>query len=709
MKRIYFLLLIISAVAAHAQTVPGIEWQQSFGGTSTDEPKAICNTSDDGYLAVGTTYSTDGDVIGNHGSLDCWVTKFASGGVLIWQRCFGGTHEELAFAVQQTKDSGYIFVGNTNSNDGNVSGNHSTSKDAWVVKLNSLGYIQWSKCFGGTSDDAATAVRQTIDGGYIVAGSTNSNNGDVSGNHSYSGFSDMWVIKLDSAGNILWQKCYGGSYSEGANAIEQTKDSGYIVCGVAGSPNGDVVGLHNSSDYWVVKLDASGNLTWQKCLGGTSYDAASAIIQTKDSGYIVAGSASSNNGDVTGYHGGNGDYWIVKLTNTGTIVWQKCYGGTAQDQANSVQETFDGKIMVAGFASSADGDVVNAHGGGDYWALKLDSSGNLLWQKPLGGTGSEIGTAAFITKDFGYIIAGSSSSINDGDVTGHHGTSTYYDDFWVVKLKPEIVPPSVKFTTINLSPDCSSISSIICNFPGNNSTLSVQLYRFGKKYHSPVIVTGTKYTFKNLPDGSYYAIATIQNTPIKGQSKTIDIMPEPTGTSTSKITLTKAVAKWDLFTCAKYYVVQYRNHGSGSWKTKNTDSNSFTFKGLTAGTTYDWQVAAADSANGLTAFSSYTSIQQFTTATNLFADVVNKNADAENIIVYPNPASTKLHIALQKNYTNIFIILKDMNGKNVYTGNKNSASATDIDVSKLQNGIYILQISSVNNQIICTRKIVVSH
>lgn len=706
MKQFCFLLLFFCSLAAHAQTVPAIEWQQSFGGTSTDEPAAICGTSDDGYIAVGTTYSTDGDVIGNHGSLDCWVTKIASGGVLIWQRCFGGTHEELASAVAQTKDDGYIIAGRTNSNDGDVAGNHSTSNDAWVIKLNSAGFIEWSKCFGGTSDDNATSVKQTIDGGYIVAGSTNSNNGDVSGNHSNTGFSDMWVIKLDSAGNILWQKCYGGSYSESASAIEQTKDSGYIVCGVAGSINGDVVGLHNSSDYWVVKLDKTGNLVWQKCLGGTSYDNATAITQLKDSGYVVAGNALSSNGDVTGYHGGNGDYWIVKLTATGTIVWEKCFGGSAQDQAISVQQTFDGNIMVAGFSSSADGDVVNAHGGGDYWALKLDSSGNLLWQKTLGGTSSDIGTAAMITKDFGYIITGSSQS-NDGDVTGHHGNSLY-DDFWIVKLKPEINPPTVKFAIVNVSPDCSAISSIVCRFPGNNSTLSVQLYRFGKKYHAAVNVTDSKHTFKHLPDGVYYATATIENTVITGQSKETTVMPEPTGAITSNMSTTKATAKWDLFTCAKYYIVQYRKFSDTAWKTKNSETNSFTFKGLEAGTNYKWRVAAADSANEVTALSNYSAIQQFTTATNLLNSIAYKNETAENIQAYPNPAITKLHVTLQKNYSSIIIAIKDLSGRIIFACTKNGINAIDIDVSKLQTGMYILQLST-GHQIIHTQKIFISH
>ncbi len=214
-------------------------------------------------------------------------------------------------SIQQTSDGGFIVAGQTYSNDGDVSGNHGGS-DAWVVKLNSSGTILWQKCLGGTVYGAiAYSIQQTSDGGFIVGGETLSNDGDVSGNH---GEFDAWVVKLDSLGDIEWQKCLGGTGWDWENSIQQTSDGGFIVAGYTNSNDGDVSGNHGSKDYWVVKLNSSGDIEWQKCLGGTNDDWARSIKQTSDGGFIVAGFTASNDGDVSGNQG-NSDAWVVKLTN----------------------------------------------------------------------------------------------------------------------------------------------------------------------------------------------------------------------------------------------------------------------------------------------------------------------------------------------------------------------------------------------------------
>ena len=172
--------------------------------------------------------------------------------------------------------------------------------------------IQWQKSFGGSNYDEASYVQLTTDGGYIVAVYSESDDGDVTGHHG--GF-DYWIVKLDASGTIEWQKSLGGSNGDGVSSIQQTTDGGYIVAGNSSSNDGDVTGHHGSNDdndYWIVKLDASGAIAWQKSLGGSDYEYVSSIQQTTDGGYIVAGNSSSNDGDVTGHHGG-GDMWIVKL------------------------------------------------------------------------------------------------------------------------------------------------------------------------------------------------------------------------------------------------------------------------------------------------------------------------------------------------------------------------------------------------------------
>ena len=187
-----------------------------------------------------------------------------------------------------------------------------------------------------------------------------------------------------SAPEIQWAKCYGGSEYDAALSIQQTTDGGYIVAGLSLSNDNDVSGNHGGEDYWIVKLTSTGSIEWQKSLGGSGEDRASSVIQTTDGGYIIAGTSNSNDGDVSGNHGRD-DYWIVKLSSTGILEWQKSLGGSGDDDANSIQQTTDGGYIIAGGSNSNDGDVSGNHGSDDYWIVKLAPSGSIEWQKSLGG------------------------------------------------------------------------------------------------------------------------------------------------------------------------------------------------------------------------------------------------------------------------------------------------------------------------------------
>jgi len=368
---IFLALILLNGVnnKSYAQA-PTIQWQKCLGGTVTDEANSIQQTSDGRFIVAGYTFSNDGDVSGNHGNSDYWVVKLNSSGDILWQRCLGGTDDDYAYSIQQTSDGGFIVAGQTYSNDGDVSGNHGYD-DAWVVKLNSSGDIEWQKCLGGTDDDYAYSIQQTSDGGFIVTGYTESNDGDVSGNHSNWGWDDAWVVKLNSSGDIEWQKCLGGTNDDRAYSIQQTSNGGFIVAGYTYSNDGDVSGNHGYWDAWVVKLNSSGDIEWQKCLGGTSDDYANSIQQTSDGGFIVAGRTNSNDGDVSANHGGYSDAWIVKLNSSGDIEWQKCLGGTSDDYANSIQQTSDSGFIVVGYTFSNDYDVSENHGYDDAWVVKL--------------------------------------------------------------------------------------------------------------------------------------------------------------------------------------------------------------------------------------------------------------------------------------------------------------------------------------------------
>jgi len=351
-------------------SIGSIVWQRCLGGTGSDNAYDICQTVDGGFVMAGNAGIGNGDVVGIHtGGHDAWIVKLDSGGVIQWQNCLGGSSGDDAFSIEQTLDGGFVVGGNTDSDNGDVSGQHG-SDDAWVVKLDDMGEIQWQKCLGGALGDYAFSLKSTVDGGYVMVGITESNNGDVSGNH---GGRDVWAVKMDASGALEWQRCLGGSNDDEAHSVMQTLDGGFVIAGFTQSIDGDVVGS-NGLDAWVIKLDSTGVLDWQRCLGGSQGDRAYSIEQTEDGGFILAGSAGSSNGDVSGSHGGT-DAWLVKLDASGGLVWQKCLGGSDTDRAFALRTTGDNGLVVAGETYSDDGDVSGYHEGtfyrSDAWVVKL--------------------------------------------------------------------------------------------------------------------------------------------------------------------------------------------------------------------------------------------------------------------------------------------------------------------------------------------------
>ena len=422
-------VLLLSQISNAQQIPPAIEWQKSLGGSGLDAANSIQQTSDGGYIVAGKSCFTDIGMSKIYDSTDYWIVKLTSMGEMEWQRPFGGMDYDEAKSIKQTSDGGYIVAG-------------VSSGDYWIVKLTNKGMVEWHRLLGGSGGEVASSITQTSDGGYIVAGACTSNDRDVTGHHEPLYNYDIWIVKLTNTGVIQWQKSLGGSESDGANSIIQTSDGGFIVAGSSESDDGDVTGHHrtsdssdhfNYSDFWVVKLTSTGQIEWEKSLGGGYDDVAKSIIQTSEGGYIVAGSSESDDGEVTGHHGAYrlADYWIVKLTNTGEIEWRKSLGGSGGEVANSIAQTSDGGYIVAGWSWSNDGDVSGIYLHVNYWVVKLSNTGGIEWQKMLGGTGDDRANSIAQTSDGGYIVAGWSWSV-DGNITEHRGAA----DFWIVKLAP---------------------------------------------------------------------------------------------------------------------------------------------------------------------------------------------------------------------------------------------------------------------------------
>jgi len=556
MKIIFILFCSLCFSDAIAQS-PSIAWQKCIGGSQLDQAKSILQIWDGSYIVAGKTFSSDGNISGYHGGGDCLLTKLNANGNIIWQKCLGGSREDEGTSIQLTSDSGFILGGWTSSNDGDVTGNHGNSNDFWLVKLSQNGDIQWQKCYGGTFQDMAYDVKPVSDKGYIIAGMSTSINGDVTGNHPdllFGGPSkDFWVVKTDSIGNLEWQRSLGAGFEEIAYAVIESNDGGFVVTGTTHSQDGgDVQGSHNVPggsflpDGWVVKLARNGNLLWQKCLGGTSDDRCNSIIQTDENSFVLTGYTFSNDGDINFTHG-SGDAWVVKLDTAGNILWLNCFGGSKFEQGRYIEATSEGGFIISGRTSSSDGNVNGYHPSGnaslpdDFWVFKLSPSGNLEWQKCLGGSAVDDCYIIKQTHDGGYITAGFSTS-NDGDVNGNNGNY----EAWVVKLAP-FFPIPIKLNSFTATEqDCHVRLSWKTDYEENFSRFEVEASNNGFSFKKVGTVQGKKntsgsqYSFVSfiMDDQHYYRLkiinadtsftySSINRIETKCQNNLLSVYPNP--------------------------------------------------------------------------------------------------------------------------------------------------------------------------------------
>lgn len=304
-----------------------------------------------------------------------------------WQNTYGGSGKESSEKGIPTSDGGYIAVSTTTSVDGDLAGLDG-SGNIWVVKLNSAGEIIWSDIYGGSGGEFGRDIIQTTDGGYMVTGQSASNDGDVTGAH---GSADVWLLKLDDSGNIEWQKTYGGSGFDEAWNVKQTNDGGYVFLAWSNSTDGDLDSSNRGDfDLWIVKTNATGDIIWKKTYGGSDKEFADEIYQTADGGYIVSSWTYSHDGDVNDNHSdSSNDIWILKLDENGDIVWKRCYGGSSVDIFSSIQPTSDGGYVFTAVTGSTNGDLegVNESSDDHIWTAKIDGAGVIQWQVVHGGMG----------------------------------------------------------------------------------------------------------------------------------------------------------------------------------------------------------------------------------------------------------------------------------------------------------------------------------
>lgn len=425
-----------------------LDWQKCFGGPNNDKATELIQTSDQGFLLVGTTYSDSGMVGFNHDtsgmSPDIWVVKLDSGYQVEWERSLGGSKTDEPASVYETFDHGFVITGFTNSKDGDISFYYDTlgvTTDIWVVKLSFNGGILWQKSLGGSLDDKGREVIQVQDSNFLILGTTASINGDVSYNHdALGGGNDVWFLKLDTVGNILWEKTFGGSNSFGDIGIDVNVINGdsMLILASTSSNNGDMendMAHPGTFDIWVSLLDSAGNLLADTCLGGSDSDYPSKTLVTSDSTFILAGNTMSTDGDVVGGSGNiREDFWVISMELSGdssfVVLNQNCIGNqNGNEILRDIALSPAGTYALTGENNVNGGEVNGNHGMKDMWWLELDTALQVLNKKSFGGTQNEIGSVVIPKNDGAFLLAGYTES-TDGNASGGQGMA----DFWLLQL-----------------------------------------------------------------------------------------------------------------------------------------------------------------------------------------------------------------------------------------------------------------------------------
>jgi hypothetical protein len=430
-----FVIILFTAFSSSlfAQNL-AIHWQKSLGGKNNEFAYASTPTSDGGYVIVGSTNNNkDGDVpasksFSGAGGSDIWVVKLNNWGEIVWSKTFGGTKDDIATDVLETKDKAILVVATTNSTDGEAAGNGSRG-GIILLKLKTDGSIEWRKVFasGYNAGEIAFAkadanskptIKPTADGGYMLGATITLIN-----------TSDFWLSKLNATGNIQWSKTYGSTQNDWMNEVITCSDGGFLMVGGTEASNLEISGAGKGFvDFYIVKTNASGTILWQKALGGTNLDIAFSAIETTDNGYIIVGETNSANGDMVG-NLGQKDGILVKFASNGQLLWKVLTGGIEIDGLYTIKKTSDGKMFAMGISSSDIGKVKPKGPVGDMWLVNIETSGLINNHMMFGGADSDIARGAFSTTDGGFILAGNSDSV-DGDLTDNKGGT----DFWAVKI-----------------------------------------------------------------------------------------------------------------------------------------------------------------------------------------------------------------------------------------------------------------------------------
>ena len=333
--KLFFLLLIASAAnLMHSQALD-VQWITNYGGSQWDHALATLIMPDSSLITTGYTYSDDFDITENKGSADLFVSKQNLAGEFEWIITFGGSNFDQGTCLVQASDSTFIVGANIESNDGDVEMSYG-ARDIMLLKVNLDGEILWQKIYGGTSFEQVTSIIQDYDGGFVFCGETYSNDIDVDFNHA-TATPDFWVVKLDSLGNLIWENCFGNYNDDRANKVIQLIDSSYMVVGNILDYGGDVSTHYGGSDWWVLHISTEGELIWEKTYGGSELDICQGILDWGNGKYILSGETYSVDFDIPDLNGVS-DAWLIMIDSLGNIIWNKTYGGSDGENLGNIKK-----------------------------------------------------------------------------------------------------------------------------------------------------------------------------------------------------------------------------------------------------------------------------------------------------------------------------------------------------------------------------------
>lgn len=438
-----FLLLSIYLLTLNLQA-QDLLWEQTIGGTETDWLQHAFENRAGNYVFSGYSHSSvSGDKTENsRGQSDFWIIETDKQGNLIWQKTIGGDSYDMIFKTLQLKDGSYLLTGSSYSGiSGDKTDSNRGERDIWLVKLDLNKEIEWQITIGGSGSDIPDDIVQTSDGGFLVLSHSDS---PVSADKTTAPFGgpDLWLLKLDSTGNLQWQKSYGGAGIElGAGIIE--KNNGNFLIGASstsGISGNKTEPSRGNADYWIFEISPDGNMLWQKTIGGNNGDHLSGLVATKDGGFMLLGDSGSNvNGEKTVPAKTLADLWVVKVNDSGKIQWQKVYAGDGYGEwAISISASASSGYILSAMSGSAKGNDKSENGRGDrdFWMLKINEEGVVCWDKTLGGAGPDQPLSGFEDSDGNYILGGYTDSGASGDKSE---PLIGVRDFWVTKVQPPVI------------------------------------------------------------------------------------------------------------------------------------------------------------------------------------------------------------------------------------------------------------------------------